>query len=121
MTRRSLVLALSAFSLGAPALRPEALAAVTPESVGLSSERLQRLGAAMQRYVDEGRISGVVVYVARNGRVAFLEAFGKADVEAGVPMKKDTIFRIASQTKALTSVAAMMLVEEGKLGLGDAV
>jgi CubicO group peptidase (beta-lactamase class C family) len=121
MTRRSLVLALSFACLLAPALRAAVPTLASPESVGLSSERLQRLRAVMQRYVDDGRISGVVVYVARNGRVAYLEAIGKADVEAALPMKKDTIFRIASQTKALTSVAAMMLVEEGKLGLADAV
>ena len=75
----------------------------------------------MQQYVDEGKVAGVVTYVARNGRVVHLEAFGKADVEAGRPMKKDTIFRIASQTKAFTSVAVMMLVEEGKIGLADPV
>ena len=75
----------------------------------------------MQRYVDEGRVSGIVVYVTRAGRVVAHEAFGKSDVEAKHPMAKDSIFRIASQTKALTSVAAMMLVEEGRLGLGDPV
>jgi CubicO group peptidase (beta-lactamase class C family) len=119
MTRRRLFLALTALLLVAPALRAEAPPATTPESVGLSSERLQRLRTVMQQYVDEGRIAGVVTFVARNGRVAHLEAFGKADVEAGVPMKKDTIFRVASQTKAFTSVAVMMLVEEGKIGLAD--
>jgi CubicO group peptidase (beta-lactamase class C family) len=90
MTRRRLCLALTALLLLAPALRAEAPPATTPESVGLSSERLQRLRTVMQQYVDEGRISGAVTYVARNGRVAHLEAFGKADVEAAVPMKKDT-------------------------------
>jgi CubicO group peptidase (beta-lactamase class C family) len=119
MIRRRLLFALAALFLLAPALRAEAPPAITPESVGLSSERLQRLRTVMQEYVDEGRVAGVVTYVARNGRVAHLEAFGKADVEAGVPMKKDTIFRIASQTKAFTSVAVMMLVEEGKIGLAD--
>jgi CubicO group peptidase (beta-lactamase class C family) len=119
MTRRRLRLALTALLLVAPALWAEAPPATTPESVGLSSERLQRLRTVMQQYVDEGRIAGVVTYVARNGRVALLEAFGKADVEANLPMKKDTIFRVASQTKAFTSVAAMMLVEEGKIGLAD--
>ena len=113
MTRRHILVA--------PALRAEAPPAATPESVGLSSERLQRLRAVMQQLVDERRVSGIVTYVARNGRVAHLEAFGKADVEAGRPMQKDTIFRIASQTKALTSVALMMLVEEGKVGLADPV
>jgi CubicO group peptidase (beta-lactamase class C family) len=121
MTRRSILVALSALLLVAPALRAEAPPATTPESVGLSSERLQRLRAVMQQLVDEGRVSGLVTYVARNGRVAHLEAFGKADVEAGRPMQKDTIFRIASQTKALTSVAVMMLVEEGRIGLADPV
>jgi len=121
MTRRHLFVALSALLFVAPALRAEAPPTVTPESVGLSSERLQRLHAGMQRYVDEGRVSGIVTYVARNGRVVDLQAYGKADVEAGRPMQKDTIFRIASQTKAFTSVSVMMLVEEGKIGLPDPV
>ena len=121
MTRRRTLLALFAFFLLAPGVRAEVPPAATPESVGLSSERLQRLRTAMQQYVDQGRIAGVVTYVARNGRVAELDAFGKSDVEANVPMKKDTIFRVASQSKAFTSVAAMMLVEEGKLGLADPV
>ena len=121
MTRRLVFLALSALLLGAPALRAEAPPATTPESVGLSSERLLRLRSVMQQYVDEGRIAGVVTYVARGGRVAHLEAFGKADVEAGRAMKTDAIFRVASQTKAFTSVAAMMLVEEGRIGLADPV
>ncbi len=121
MPRRLFLLALCSVLLLAPALRAELPPAATPESVGLSSERLQRLRAVMERYVDERRIAGVVTYVARNGRVAQLEALGKSDVEANLPMKKDTIFRIASQSKAFTSVAAMMLVEEGKLGLADPV
>ena len=89
--------------------------------MGLSSERLQRLHAGMQQYVDQGRVPGIVTYVARNGRLVDLAAFGKADIEAGRPMLKDTIFRIASQTKALTSVSVMMLVEEGRIGLADPV
>jgi CubicO group peptidase (beta-lactamase class C family) len=121
MTRRHLFVALAAVLLVAPVLRAEAPPATTPESIGLSSERLQRLRAVMQQYVDEGRVSGIVTYVARGGRVPSLEAFGKADVEAGRPMQKDTIFRIASQTKAFTSVALMMLVEEGKVSLTDPV
>lgn len=96
-------------------------AAVAPASVGFSAERLARLRAGMQGYVDQGKVAGLVVYVARNGKVAFHEAFGQADREAKVAMKRDSIFRIASQTKALTSVAIMMLVEEGKLGLADPV
>jgi CubicO group peptidase (beta-lactamase class C family) len=121
MTRRLLFLTLSALFFAAPALRAEAPPTVTPESVGLSSERLQRLHAGMQQYVDQGRVAGIVTYVARSGRLVDLAAFGKADVESGRPMQKDTIFRIASQTKALTSVSVMMLVEEGKIGLADPV
>jgi CubicO group peptidase (beta-lactamase class C family) len=121
MPRRFLVVALSALLLIAPAVVAQTPAPTTPESVGVSGERLQRLRAAMQRYVDERRVAGLVTYVARNGRVVHLEAFGQADVEAGRPMRTDTIFRIASQTKAFTSVAVMMLVEEGKVGLGDPV
>jgi CubicO group peptidase (beta-lactamase class C family) len=121
MTRRRILLALSGLLLLTPAVRAEMPPAATPESVGLSSERLQRLRTVMQQYVDQGRIAGVVTYVARNGRVAQLAAFGRSDIEADLPMRKDTIFRIASQSKALTSVAAMMLVEEGKLGLADPV
>jgi CubicO group peptidase (beta-lactamase class C family) len=121
MPRRPFLLAFCSVLLLAPAVRAEMPPAATPESVGLSSERLQRLRSVMQQYVDQGRIAGVVTYVARNGRVAQREAFGRSDIEANLPMRKDTIFRIASQSKAFTSVAAMMLVEEGKLGLADPV
>jgi CubicO group peptidase (beta-lactamase class C family) len=123
LRRRSLVplaLAASVWLAGVP-LRAEAPAPPQPESVGLSSERLQRIDSAMQRYVDEGRMVGIVTLVLRNGRVVQHGAYGKADREAGAPMKKDTIFRIASQTKAFTSVAVMMLVEEGRIGLADPV
>jgi CubicO group peptidase (beta-lactamase class C family) len=75
----------------------------------------------MQRYVDEGRVAGVVTLVMRDGRVVQHAAYGLADREAKLPMQKDTVFRIASQTKALTSVALMMLVEEGRVGLADPV
>ena len=122
MNRRSLLtLTLTLLLALAPLLRAEAPPATRPESVGLSTERLERLRAGMQRYVDEGRVAGLVTLVSRSGRVVQLEAYGKADLEASRAMTKDTIFRIASQTKALTSVAAMMLVEEGRLGLGDPV
>jgi CubicO group peptidase (beta-lactamase class C family) len=123
LSRRSLLaLAAACASLALPPLaRAEAPPTVAPESVGLSAERLGRLRAAMRQHVADGRAVGVVACVARNGHLAFLEAFGDADREAGVPMRTDTIFRIASQTKALTSVAVMMLVEEGRIGLADPV
>ncbi len=91
------------------------------QSSGVSAERLGRLDDVMRRHVDEGKVAGTVVYVARAGKVVHLKAYGSADIEAARTMKPDTIFRIASQTKAFTSVAAMMLVEEGRLTLLDPV
>ena len=118
--RRSLLALALAASVAAPALvRAEAPRPAAPESVGLSAERLQRLHDGLQQHVAAGKAVGVVALVMRNGRVVFHEAFGQADREAGVAMKPDTIFRIASQTKAFTSVSVMMLVEEGKIGLAD--
>jgi CubicO group peptidase (beta-lactamase class C family) len=107
-----------AFAVG---LAAEGMPPAKPEAVGISSERLRRLTSVMKQYVDDGRIAGVVTLVARGGRIAHLEAVGLADRESNLPMRTDTIFRIASMSKAVTSVAAMMLVEEGRLGLSDPV
>ena len=92
-----------------------------PEEVGLSSERLERLSDAMQTYVDDGHLAGAVAIVVRRGKVAYLEAFGYSDHEAGAPMATDSIFRIASQTKAPISVGVLMLQEEGRLLITDPV
>jgi len=92
-----------------------------PEEVGMSSERLSRIRPAMQRYIDRNMVPGVVSLVARQGRVVHLDAIGFRDVEAGAPMQTDTIFRIASMTKPITSVALMMLYEEGHFLLSDPV
>lgn len=92
-----------------------------PEDAGMSAERLQRLSAELQEYVDEGRLAGAVALVARRGQVVFHDAFGYRDAEAGAPMQEDTIFRIASQTKAIVSVATMLLQEEGRLLISDPV
>ena len=94
---------------------------VRPEIVGLSTERLARIGEVMQRYVDEGRLGGAVTLVARSGKVAHLQAFGTLDPRTGAAMPTDAVFRIASQSKAVTSVAVMILFEDGKLLLGDPV
>ena len=88
-----------------------------PEEEGLSAARLKVLGSAFQAEVDSGKIPGAVVVIVRNGRVAYSRAFGYQDREKQVVMKPDSIFRIASMTKPLVSVAVMMLVEEGKLQL----
>jgi len=87
----------------------------------LSTERLARLDKVLQQYVDENRLAGVVALVLRDGQPVYERAVGWSDKEAGRKMTADTIFRIASQTKAITSVAILSLVEEGKIGIGDPV
>jgi CubicO group peptidase (beta-lactamase class C family) len=99
----------------------QGLPSAAPESVGMSSARLARLTRVMEEYARNKQIAGTVTLVARGGRVVYFEAAGLRDVERNAPMTRDTIFRIASQTKAITSVGAMILVEEGKLLLTDAV
>ena len=102
-------------------LSAQGLLRAAPEDVGLSSERLARLTAALQDHVDEGRLPGAVALVARRGRIAYLEAVGYRDKESNAPLTTDAIFRIASQTKALASVGVMLLQEEGKLLITDPV
>lgn len=97
------------------------LPSAAPEALGFSPERLERLTATFKGYVAEEELPGAVILVARHGKVAYLEAFGMLDRERALPMPTDAVFRIASQTKALVSVAVMMLQEEGKLLLSDPV
>lgn len=92
-----------------------------PEELGFSPERLQRLTTVFQAYANDKKMSGSVVLVARHGKVAYFNAFGKRDIEANATMQNDAIFRIASQTKALISVGIMILQEEGKLLITDPV
>jgi CubicO group peptidase (beta-lactamase class C family) len=97
------------------------LSPAKPESVGLSSERLERIGVAVQRSIDDKHIAGAVTLVARRGHVAWLKAQGMMDREAGKPMQTDAIFRICSMTKAITTLAAMILYEDGRFLLDDPV
>jgi CubicO group peptidase (beta-lactamase class C family) len=92
-----------------------------PEAVGLSAPRVERLKSVVQDYVNRNQIAGVTIVIARAGKVAVFEPIGRMDVEKNVPMRKDTIFRMASMSKAVTSVAAVILMEEGKLRLADPV
>lgn len=93
----------------------------SPEVLGLSSDRLDRIGTTLKAHVEKGVIPGAVALVARRGKLAYLKSFGMRDLEAGSPMETDTIFQIYSMTKPITSVAAMMLQEQGRLYLGDPV
>src|SRR5262245_36910156 len=90
---------------------------VKPEQVGFSTSRLERISALLQGYVGGGELAGMLAAISRCGQTAYQERFGWMDVEAQQPMQFDTIFRIASMTKPVTSVAAMMLYEEGHFHL----
>ena len=92
-----------------------------PEEAGMDSDRLGRLTAVLQDYVDEGRLPGGEAIVLRRGSVVYHQAFGWRDIESGDSLQIGDRFRIASQTKALVSVAIMMLQDEGKLLIGDPV
>ncbi len=92
-----------------------------PEEVGASSERLALVRPAMQRYVDDGLTPGFTFLAARRGKVVLLDAIGRRDVEAGAPATVDTIYRVASMTKTITSVALMILFDEGRFSLSDPI
>ncbi|MBU1105592.1 MAG: beta-lactamase family protein [Candidatus Riflebacteria bacterium] len=103
----------------APVIGQKALQEQKPEAVGLSSERLGRIDVLMNRMVDEKKMAGGIVLVARQGKIAYLKAFGLAD--HGKTMVKDTLFRIASMSKPFTSMAIMLLYEEGRILLSDPI
>lgn len=92
-----------------------------PQAAGMAVDRLNRIDQTVQEYVNKHWLNGAVVIIYRNGKLAYYKGIGYNDAEKKVPVKKDDIFRIASQTKAITSVAVMMLYEEGKFLLDDAV
>jgi len=119
MRRLSVALALCA-TLTIP-VSGQPLPRATPEEVGMSSERLTRLGDVFQGYVDDGRIAGAVGMVARHGRLVYVDQWGMRDMAARDPLESGDIFRIFSMTKPITSVAVMMLFEEGRFMLSDPV
>ncbi len=92
---------------------------VAPEKEGFSTERLARLNAKMHGYVDQDSTAGVITLIARRGKIVHFDVYGKADIEAGTPMKDDSLFRMYSMTKPVTSTALLMLYEEGKFQLDD--
>ncbi|HEU0158525.1 MAG TPA: serine hydrolase domain-containing protein [Hyphomicrobiaceae bacterium] len=109
------------FVLAAAPAAADRLATGTPASVGFASDRLQRLTEVLQSEIGKGTMPGAVLMIQRNGKVAYFEALGVQDPERKTPMRQDTIFRIYSMSKPITTTAAMMLVEQGRLALADPV
>lgn len=97
------------------------LAAVEPETVGVSPQRLALIDAMLQQHVDDGRVPGLVAGVARHGKIVFLKSYGWQDVENRAPMKNSSIFQIRSMSKPITAMAVLQLIEQGKLTLSDPV
>ncbi len=122
--KRLLVATLALFALPALAADPsprDPLPRATPASLGLAPDRLARIGTALNADIAAGRIPGAVVAIARRGKLAYYEAFGHLDGERTRPMPRDAIFPLASMTKPMAGVAALSLMEEGKLRLNDPV
>ena len=118
-TRWLLVLGLPA--LLTPTTHGQSRARVTPQEAGLSSTALQQVDVLLERAVERKQVAGAVALLARDGTLAYLGAKGFQDVEAGKEMKTDALFRIASMSKPVTSVAVMILVDDGRLTVADPV
>ena len=123
MKIRSLFLPLLALSFAAAAAAADSdpLPRAEPETVGMSSARLARIGEVLRADIERGRIPGAVLAIARKGKIVYFEAFGYRDKAAGVPMTTDTIFSIASMTKPLATVGALQLYEQGRVLIDDPV
>lgn len=101
--------------------QPRDLSEAQPETVGFSSQRLERLHVLLQKYVEDGELPGMVTVLARHGKIVDFRTYGKRDLSSGAPMEKDAIFRIYSMTKPITGVAMMILYEQGKWSPGDPI
>jgi CubicO group peptidase (beta-lactamase class C family) len=121
VTKRTLPAILFALLLFPVLPRAESLGLAKPEDVGFSRERLERIATTLNADIAKGAIPGATVLIVRNGKIAFYESFGWLDAATKTPMPKNAIFRIYSMSKPITSVAAMILVEQGKLFLSDPV
>ncbi|XOV87652.1 MAG: serine hydrolase domain-containing protein [Pseudomonadota bacterium] len=121
MSRLIMLTAILCCAAGTIAAPKSGLPTAKPESVGMSSDRLKQVDRVMQRYIDDQLVPGTVTLVARKGKVVHFKAQGMRDVENSKPMTTDTIFRIASMTKPIASVALMMLYEEGHFQLDDPI
>jgi CubicO group peptidase (beta-lactamase class C family) len=121
MNKLSLFILLTVILFSNSIIVAQSLPRSAPEKAGMSSERLDRIKPLMQKYVDEGKLPGVLTMVARNGKIVHLETVGKRDVAEDKPLTEDAIFRIYSMSKPVTSVAVMMLYEDGLFRLDDPV
>ncbi|HEX4986166.1 MAG TPA: serine hydrolase domain-containing protein [Burkholderiales bacterium] len=120
-TRTIAAAALAALSLCTATAVAQGLPAASPESVGMSSQKLAHISATFKEQIDKGTLPGVVVMVARKGKLVYSDALGVQDQATGKPLAKDAIFRIYSMTKPIVSVAAMTLVEDGRMQLNDPI
>jgi CubicO group peptidase (beta-lactamase class C family) len=119
MNRIAAFLLLSALVFAAPPVTAPAVPKATPAEVGLSAERLNRIKQLLTDDAAKNVMPGAVILIARHGKVAYLESAGALDPATKAPMTKEAIFRIYSMSKAVTSVSAMMLFEEGKIAMSD--
>ncbi|HWI99024.1 MAG TPA: serine hydrolase domain-containing protein [Burkholderiales bacterium] len=118
---RSVVFAVIGFFTASVAFAADPLPRAKPETVGMSSERLGRIGEALRADVEKGRLPGAVVAVARKGKLVYYQAFGYLDKDAGTKMHNDAIFSIASMTKPIVAVGALTLLERGQLQIDEPV
>src|SRR4029077_8872679 len=102
-------------------LAAQLLPMAPPEQLGLSKERIDRIKPVQEKYVADGQLAGGVMLIARKGKVAYFDTFGKMDKDGSKPMPKDAIFRLYSMTKPIVTVAALTLYEEGKFSMLDPV
>ena len=121
MTNLKCVLAAISLLVMSSGLLAKSLPQTKAERVGMSSERLDRITAMTQKYVDEGKLAGVITLVARDGKLVHFEAVGNKGVDDARPLEKDDLFRIYSMTKPITATAAMQLYEQGKFHMSDPV
>lgn len=119
--KKRLVIGVLLAAAASAALPAQEIPTASPEDVGMASERLREIDVVMKRHIDSGEIQGAVTAVARRGKVVHFEAYGLMDVERARPMEKDAIFRMASSSKPVLGVAAMMMIEEGLFDPADEV
>ena len=118
---KALPLALVLLLLVVPNLVLSQAPLVSPESVGVSSQRLELIDSMLQQHVHDGRVPGLVAGVSRHGQLVFLKSYGWQDIENKLPMQEDSIFQIRSMSKPITAVAVLQLIDQGKLKLCDPV